>query len=737
MSTIDPKLLEQAEAKAQELLAQMTLDEKIWQLSFCGEAPAEGDHFSPEKARIFCHGIGGLQIPLHLPPEKVAAWVNDAQKWFREETRLGIPPIIFCESLHGVMTVGATVFPQAIGLGSTFNPELVEEVAKAIGTEARTLGASLSLAPDLDLARDPRWGRVEETYGEDGYLTGQLGAAYVRGLQSADKGLENSAYSATLKHFCAHGCPESGVNLSPVCGSERELRERYLPPFKAALDAGALAVMPAYSEYDGTPCHTSELLLNQVLREEWGFDGFTFSDFGGIEMVQSMHHAAEDFDDAAIQALHAGMDSDAPMRLAYGDNLIKLVEEGRLDEALIDRAAGRILRVKALLGLFDHADSTPEKVASTIRSEKHLALARRAAEESIVLLKNDGMLPLDGVKKLAVIGPNADWQETGDYTRDRSNVVTLLQALRQRPGLEVAYAPGCDIWGSDRSGFEDAKQAVLESDAAVIAVGGRSYKMYGMGWGEETDDVITCGEGFDYSDLNLSGVQEELILELAKLGKPVAVVLIDGRPSTIGKAVDSVGAVLCAWYPGELGGYALADILFGDVNPSGKLNITFPKTVGQVPMCYDYKPSARGYYHVPGSPEKPGRDYVFQDTLPLFEFGTGLSYTTFGYENLTVTPTVEAGGSVEVSVDETNTGSRSGKETVLLYLHDVVSKVTTPVKQLRRFEKLELAPGQTKTLHFTLEEADMTYIGKDMKPVLEPGRFEVLVGGLTESFTVI
>lgn len=737
MNNINPDRLKKANETAASLLTQMTLEEKIQQLSFIGAPNTVSTDYVPNPER-YGKGLGGMQIPLYLTPVQVAQWVNQAQKWFRENTRLGIPPIIFTECLHGVMMPQTTTFPQAIALGSTFDPELIQEIATAISTEARSMGISQGLAPDLDLARDPRWGRVEETYGEDSYLTGKLGEAYIKGIQNPEGGLSNRTFAATIKHFSGHGCPESGVNLSPVCGSERELRERYLPPFEAAIRAGALSVMPAYSEYDGTPCHTSELMLTQILRNEWEFEGFTFSDFGGLDMVESMHDAAEDIDDAAIQALNAGLDSEAPSTNGYGKNLIALVENGRLKEELIDRAVTRILRVKALLGLFDNSAAETDKVSQIVRSQAHLDLARKAAEESIVLLKNDGILPFDSsVKKLAVIGPNADSKQPGDYTVDASNMVTLLQALKQRNDIEVSYAEGCSIIGDDRSGFEAARQAVLSSDAAVIAVGGRSFKCYGVGWGEEKDDIITCGEGYDYSDLNLSGVQEELVLEMTKLGKPVVVILIDGRPSTVGRIVDTCSAMLCAWYPGDQGGYALSDILFGDVNPSGKLPITFPKSVGQLPMCYDHKPSARGYYHRPGSPENPGRDYVFLDTKPLFEFGHGLSYTTFAYSNLTVTPAVKADETVTVRVTVSNTGSRQGTETVLLFLRDVVSKVTTPLKRLRRFTRVELAPGESKTVIFTLDADDMSYIGTNLKPVVESGRFEVMVGSLKESFQLI
>lgn len=737
MSKFSPERLAKANQRARMLLENMTLDEKIWQMVFVASIPLEGDHFSPEKAEKYKNGVGGLMIPNHLPPEKIAAWVNDAQSWFKNNTRLGIPPVIFCESLHGVMTHGATVFPQAIALGSSFDTELVEEIALAIGKEARSMGISQSLAPDLDLARDPRWGRVEETYGEDSYLTGELGAAYVRGLQSEEKGLENSAYTATLKHFCAHGSPEGGVNLAPVYFSEREVRDKYLPPFARALEEGALSVMPAYSELDGVPAHSNYMLLTKMLRDELHFEGFTFSDFGGIDMVQSMHHCARDLDEAAVQVLKAGMDTEAPSRYAFGDNLMRMVQDGTLDVALIDRSVLRILRVKDLLNLFDDPYSQPQLARSLVHNQQHLALARKAAAESCVLLKNDGVLPLQNIRDLAVIGPNADCQETGDYTRDRTNVVTLLQALKQRKDLHIHYAPGCDIWSPDQSGFAAARDAVLASDAAVIVVGGRSYKQYGMGWGDETDDVITCGEGFDYHDLKLSGVQEELVLEMAALGKPVVMVLIDGRPSTIGKAVAKVNALLCAWYPGEQGGYALCDVLFGDQNPCGKLPITFPKSVGQVPLCYDHKPSGRGFYHRPGSPENPGRDYVFSDTKPLFDFGEGLSYTTFEYSNLELPASIAYGQDCPVSIQVTNTGDRAGKEAVLLFIRDQVSTLTTPVRRLRRFEKIHLAPGESRTVHFTLTKEDMTFVGLDMQNVLESGEFTVMIGSQTGEFTVL
>ncbi|NJD02270.1 MAG: hypothetical protein FIA99_06665 [Ruminiclostridium sp.] len=424
---------------------------------------------------------------------------------------------------------------------------------------------------------------------------------------------------------------------------ERQLRELYLPPFKAGIvEAGALCVMPAYSEFDGIPCSSSEILLNRILREEWDFKGYTISDYCAIDMLVYMHRTAESNEQAAKQSIEAGMDMEAPDIKAFGEGLKRLVQNGQLPEELIDRAVSRILRVKISLGLFENPYADAKKIKSTVNCEAHRKLALEAAHESIVLLKNrDNLLPLDkNIESIAVIGPNADVAQLGDYCSEKKEAVSLLQGILNRaaPKTRISYAKGCGIYELSKDGFDEAVKAAAGSKAAIIAVGGSSMIDYGMGWGQDRGKIKTCGEGFDVTDLGLPGVQQELAEAVVNTGTPTIVVLIDGRPSGIPWIAENASAIIEAWYAGEEGGNALADIIFGNVNPSGRLTVSFPKSVGQTPVYYNYKPSARGFYKKPGSPENPGRDYVFMDTKPLFEFGFGLSYTEFEYSDLKIWP---------------------------------------------------------------------------------------------------
>jgi beta-glucosidase len=732
------------EMRVRDLLARMTLAEKIRQMSMDDAAAFIQDGAvtaATLRARLGEQSIGCLQDPRLAPPASAAA-TNAIQRYLVEQTRLGIPALVISECLHGHMSVDATVFPQAIGLASTWNPELVQRLAAATAREARAVGVAQALAPDLDLARDPRGGRVEETYGEDPYLVERLGVAYIRGMQGAGSTVDRQHLVCTPKHFAAHGSPEAGMNLAPVAGGVRDLRTLYLPPFQAAIcEAGALSLMPAYSEYEGVPASANRLLLTRILREEWGFRGYVFADYGAVSMLHTFHRTAHDAAEAGRQALAAGMDLEAPADYGFGASLLELVGKGLVPVAQVDQAVTRILRVKFLAGLFENPYAEPQRAAKVVHSRAHQRLARAVAQEAIILLKNDGdLLPLSPrLRRLAVIGPNAAVWQAGDYTLTSARGVTPLDGIRAAVSkrTEVVYAEGCGHHQLERDGFAAAVAAAAASEVAIVVIGGSSMALAGTGWGND-ERTATCGEGFDCTELTPPGLQDELVRAIQATGTPTVVVLIHGRPYSIPWMAEHIPAIVEAWYPGEAGGHALADILFGKVNPSGKLPITVPRSVGHVPAFYNHKPSARGYYHRPGTPEKPGRDYVFAPPTPLYEFGHGLSYTTFAYSALQVQPPrLFPAGLVEVSVEVENTGGRAGQEVVQLYLNDVVSSVTTPVKVLRRFTKIALAPGERQTVRFTLGPDDLQLLDVDGRWVVEPGQFDVLVGGLRASFEVV
>ena len=736
------------DARVKDLLARMTPEEKVRQTAFVwGRNMLEGEELSPARIETTLEraGIGGVMDPWAPAPATVRL-ANAIQRYLLDHTRLGIPALIMSECLHGHLSPGATIFPQVIGLSCSWDPELVEEIGAAAAREAAAVGIRQAFSPNLDLARDPRWGRVEETYGEDTHLVTRLGVAYVRGLQGKTQTLQPEKLVATLKHFAGHCAPQSGLNLAPADMGERQLREEFLPPFEAAVkEAGALSVMPAYSEIDGVPCSASSFLLRDVLRREWGFQGFTFSDFGAIGMLAGFHGTAKDDQEAGRQAFTAGLDMEAPQIRCFGDKLLELVRKGDVSMERLDEAVGNILRVKFLAGLFEHPYRDEMGVTEIVHCDRHVRLARQAAGESIVLLKNqDGLLPLDEktISSIAVMGPNADVAECGDYCFPKSEDVSPLEGIRAAvpAGTQVTFTPGCDLHDLGRDGFEAAVQAARDADVAILCVGGSSMSLGGVGWvidGKPTRPS-TCGEGYDRTDLHLPGVQQELVEAVVATGTPVVVVVINGRPLSIPWIAGHVPAILEAWYPGEQGGHAIADILFGRVNPSGKLTTTIPRSVGQVPLYYCRKPSAGGYYRKPGAPGRPGRDYVTSEPTPLYEFGHGLSYTTFHYSRLRLAPSeIAPDGTFTVCVDVRNAGDRAGKEVVQLYVNDVVSSVTTPRRVLKRFKKIALEPGEATTVTFQLGFDDLSLLNRSMERVVEPGRFDIMVGGLCCSGEVL
>jgi len=724
-----------------DLLARMTVPEKVAQLGavWLNEV-LDGTAFSEEKARaVFTANLGTVVRAAggaNLLPAQVAEATAALQAFLREHTRLGIPAIIHDECCAGFMARGADAFPHSINLASTWNPALAEAETTAIRAQMRAVGVHQGLAPDLDVVRDPRWGRLEETFGEDPYLAAAMGVAYVRGLQGPDL---REGVAGTGKHFAAHGVPEAGLNWAPVHIGPRELREEFLVPFEAAVrEAGLATIMNAYHELDGIPCGASRELLTDILRGEWGFPGAVFSDYDTLPRLMDYHFLAPDKPETAAIALEAGLDVELSRVDVYGEPLLAAVESGRLNPAVLDEAVRRVLALKFRLGLFDNPTGAVGTVAAAFNQPQHRALARAIARQGIVLLKNDGaFLPLPpNLASVAVIGPNADRPRhmVGDYAyasmadfmdggeddpakteikEKLPPMLSVLAAIRQQApaGLQVRYAQGCDYKGDSRDGFAEAVEAARASTVAVLVMGGRSGQL----------DIATGGETRDRARLNLPGIQDELVQAVLDTGTPVVLVLVDGRPAAIPALAERIPAIVEAWLPGEEGGPTLAEILFGQTNPSGKLPVTFPRSVGQVPIYYRHKPSAGRSY--------PTNDYVDESAQPWFPFGHGLSYTTFEYGGLSVSPAAASPtGEVTIQLTVKNTGDRAGDEVVQLYVRDVVGSVTRPVKELKGFHRLTLQPGEARTVTFTLSVAQMAFYNRAMEYVVEPGAVEVMVG---------
>lgn len=748
------------ERRVDDLLSRMTIDEKIDQLSMKSlnqlKLDEKGEVTAASLEKLFGgRSIGCVESPF-VEHEKVAKFSEAADRYLREKSRLGIPAIQIAECLHGQMALGATIFPQAIGQGSTWNPELVHRMGNIIATEATAAGVDQALSPLFDLARDPRYGRVEECYGEDPFLVSQIGAAFVTGMQGdpavTKTHIPENHVMCTAKHFVAYGIPQAGINIAPAVVGERDLRSLHLAPFEAAVKkANIYSIMPGYHEVDGVPVHANRWLLTDILRDEWGFEGYVFSDYTAIHMLQYFHHTSDSKKETARQALTAGVDLEAPGRYAYGE-LKTLVESGEMDETMVDIAVKRILLAKFRAGMFDKPFTISKKRAKKIHTPEYVGHARKMAEESIILLKNsDHLLPLDKnkIKSVAVIGPNADQVQFGDYSITKSNDygITVLDGIKQVAGADVKinYARGCGITDLDKSEFDKAVEVAKKSDVVVLAIGGTSIIYSGIGWGnDQLDKHNTCGEGLDRTTLDPPGVQSELIRAIQATGTPVVLVMIHGRCYSIPWEKENIPAIVEAWYPGEQGGLAVADVLFGKVNPSGKLPVSVPRSAGHVPTVYNHKPSGRGYYHHRGTPEKPGRDYVFSTPDPLFCFGHGLSYTDFDYADLKIeSKKIKAGMPVHLSMELKNVGDNAGKEVVQLYIRDKVSSITTPVKLLKGFKKIELQPGETKKVEFTVDFEELSLWNKEMKKVVESGDFEIQVGSSSEDirlkgeFTVV
>uniref|UniRef100_A0A7J3ZAK9 Beta-glucosidase n=1 Tax=Ignisphaera aggregans TaxID=334771 RepID=A0A7J3ZAK9_9CREN len=726
--------------KVKSLLAKMSIEEKVAQLqSVPLDMLLDGRELSEEKVEKFLrHGIGEIMriggCGVGLSPREAARIANKVQRFLVEKTRLGIPAIIHEECLAGLLASTATVFPQAIALASTWNPELVSRVALAIRQQVLRIGSRQCLSPVLDLCRDPRWGRCEETYGEDPYLAAAIGLAYVTGLQGEN--LRNGIV-ATTKHFAGHGFPEGGRNIAQVHLGLREFMEQHLHTFEVAIRVGkALSVMPAYHEIDGVPCHANKWLLTDVLRSQWGFEGIVVSDYFAVQQLHTIHRVAKSCVEAFKTALEAGVDVVFPGMECF-DEIVQAVKEGVISESLLDRAVERVLKLKEALGLFENPYVDEAQVPEVLDNEVHRRLALEVAREAIVLLKNDGVLPLPkNLRTVAVIGPNANEPRNmlGDYHYDAHlaksttsvKVVTVLEGVKSKVSNEtrVLYAKGCDISSQDRSGFEEALRVAREADV-VIAVMGEKSGLDPTWFGLKKEVAqYTTGEGVDRASLSLPGVQEELIKELHKVGKPIVLVLINGRPLAIADILPYVNAVIEAWLPGEEGGTAIADVIFGDVNPSGRLPVSVPKTVGQVPVYYSRKPSSF-------------RDYIDVDSKPLFPFGFGLSYTEFRYRDLVVrTPEVKPFSFVEVEVTVENVGKLAGKEVVQVYVSKEYSEVARPVKELKAFKKVYLEPGQAKKVLFRIPTEALAFYDRGMNFVIEPGDYRIMIGKSSEDIVL-
>jgi len=716
-----------------DLLSRMTLEEKIGQIAPAGDNRVHvidptGTYTDQTASAAISRW---WDADLVFPARKAALLRNGVQRYLKEKTRLGIPELFMGEALHGFMEYGSTSFPQALSLASTWDPDLVHQVFTTAGDEAGSAGIGQVFSPVLDIARDPRWGRTEETYGEDPFLASRVGVAAITGLQGDSFAIDRHHVVATAKHFAVHGQPEGGTNTAPGNYSERIIRENFLVPFQAAIEeAHAGSVMASYNEIDGVPSHINHWLLDKVLRQEWGFRGYVTSDGNGLQMLTETHHIAANNAEAARMALAAGVDYDLSDGSVYR-TLLWQVRQGTVSEAMVNRAVARLLATKFRLGLFDNPYVDPDYAEKTTNSSDHRALALKTAQKAVILLKNDkNLLPLDLTKleTIAVIGPNADGVHLGGYSREPGHGVSILQGIKDRVGIKanVVYAEGCKItdakndwhgWFANNVKLIDpvtqqesvkaAAETARKADVAIVVVG-ENESTNREAWAENH-----LG---DRDSLELLGAQNDLVKAVAETGTSTVVLLINGRPLSLNYIAEKVPAILEGWYLGQEGGTAAANVIFGDVNPGGKLPITFPHSVGDLPDFYNHKPSAN-------------RTYAFSTRKPLYPFGYGLSYTTFAFSNLRVEPAqIISNGTAKVSVDVTNSGSRDGDEVPQLYIHQRVAEVTQPVMQLRGFQRITLKPGEKKTVEFTITPDMLSMLNIDMHRVVEPGVFDIMVG---------
>jgi len=743
------------DARVQDLLGRMTIEEKaaqligIWLTKAKIQTP-EGE-FSPEEAsKNFPNGLGQISRPTDrrgLKPAKVvdaaagaedgsvgrnakdaARYTNAAQKWSVEKTRLGIPMLMHDEALHGFVARDATSFPQAIGLASTFDPELAEKIFSVAAREMRARGSNMALAPVVDVARDPRWGRIEETYGEDPHVCAEMGLAAIRGFQGTTLPLAKDKVFATLKHMTGHGQPENGTNVGPAQIAERTLRENFFPPFERAVkELPVRSVMPSYNEIDGVPSHANHWLLTKILREEWGYKGSVQSDYFAIKELIARHKLTSDLGQTAVMAMHAGVDVELPDGEAYA-LIPELVKAGRIPQFEVDAAVSRVLKMKFEGGLFENPYCDEKTADAKTATPDAVALAREAARKAVVLLKNDkGLLPLDGkkIKRLALLGTHAKDTPIGGYSDTPRHVVSIhegLTAEARAQGFTLDYAEAVRItekriWAQDEVKLVDpAVNAKLIAEAVEVAKNADIIVMV-LGDNEQTSREAWADNHLgDRDSLDLIGQQNDLAKAIFDLGKPTVVFLLNGRPLSINLLAQRADAIIEGWYLGEQTGNAAADILFGRANPGGKLPVSIARDVGQLPIYYNRKPTAR-------------RGYLLGDTSPLYPFGFGLSYTTFDISAPRLAKaSIGQGESVKVEIDVTNTGKVAGDEVVQLYVHDEQASVTRPVLELKHFKRVTLAAGAKTTVSFEIKPSDLWMWNLDMQRIVEPGDFSILVG---------
>ena len=714
--------------RVDDLLGRMTLEEKIAQIRHIHSWNIfNGQELDMDKLKNFTGGLSwGFVEGFPLTGANCKKNMQLIQQFMVEHTRLGIPVFTVAESLHGSVHEGSTIYPQNIALGSTFRPDLAYRKAAMITKDLHAQGIHQVLAPCIDVVRDLRWGRVEESFGEDPILCGQFGIAEVKGYMY-------NGISPMLKHYGPHGNPLSGLNLASVECGLLDLHEVYLKPFEMVIrNTPVWAVMSTYNSWNHVPNSASYYLLTEILRGQFGFKGYVYSDWGAIEMLKTFHRVAHDSEEAAMRAFTAGLDVEASSN-CYPE-LVNLIRKGKLDEEVLNESVRRVLYAKFKMGLFE--DPYGKQYAQCeMHEQESIRLSKKIADESAVLLKNEnGLLPLnaDKLKSVAVIGPNADQVQFGDYswTRNNKDGVTPLEGIRQLLGdkATIHYAKGCDIVSLNADGIEEAVEAAQKSEVAILFCGSASAAL------ARDYKSSTSGEGFDLNDLNLTGVQGELIKAVYETGTPVVLVLVSGKPFALPWEKKHIPAILTQWYAGEQAGHSIADILFGRVSPSGRLTFSYPQSTGHLPVYYNHLPSDRGFYKIPGSYESPGRDYVFSSPDALWGFGHGLTYTSFAYKNLKSDKEhYELNDTIYLDIDIENTGKRAGKEVVQLYVNDKVSSMVTPVKQLRDFRKVSVKAGETKTVKLKVAVNDLYMVTADNKRVVEPGEFELQVGAASDN----
>ena len=731
------------EERTADLLKRMNVEEKIGQLlcplgwPMYDKVSEDSSCVSEQYVRFINEQHGGMlwatfradpwtkkTLENGLNPRLAAKTYNALQRYAIENSRLGIPIILAEEAPHGHMAIGTTVFPTSIGLASSWNRATIEEVGRCIAQELRAQGGHIGYGPVIDLAREPRWSRVEETYGEDVYLTSEMAAAMIHGTAPKNNGWDKGIIS-TLKHFVAYGIPEGGHNGNPSFVGERDLQENFLPAFKSAIDAGALSVMTSYNAIDGVPSTSNKKLLTDLLHGQWNFEGFVVSDLESIDGLYGSHHIAKDKQQAGEMALLAGVDVD------LGANCFKLLKEsleaGRISMADLDRAAGRVLKLKFQLGLFDNPYIDESLPAQTVRTSEHMELARKAAREGVVLLENKGVLPLKKGSRIAVIGPNADnmYNQLGDYTapQERSNVKTVLDGIKALAGEEnVSYVKACAVRDESWDEISKAAAAAKNADVAVVVVGGSSARDFrtkyidtGAAVVDDSQGVsdMESGEGFDRASLELMGLQNKLLKAVKASGTPMVVVYIEGRPLDKNWAKENADALLTLFYPGQEGGLACADVLFGEYNPAGRLPVSVPRSVGQLPVYYNKKFPA-------------GHDYVEMPSAALYEFGYGLSYTSFSYSDIELTESGDNNFTVSCTIS--NTGKYDGDEVAQLYITDLYASTARPQKQLRGFERIFIPAGESRKVSFELGPEDFALVNPQMETVVEAGEVLVSIG---------